>query len=443
MPETVNDKKVFSLQEVTTSIRKTLFERYTTVFWVKAEMNKLNHYPSSGHCYPDLVEKKDGKIIAQMRANLWRSDYEVINEKFKTTIHEPLKEGIKILFAARVAFHEVHGLGLQILDIDPSYSLGELEAEKQNTINRLHREGLFQKNKALKLPLLPKRVAIISVETSKGYHDFLKKIEPNPWGYKLFHMLFPSLLQGDNAVQDIVRQLNRIKKIASHFDLVAIIRGGGGDIGLTCYNHFELCKAICEFPLPVFTGIGHSTNETVTEMISYKNCITPTDLADSLLQLFHEFSLPLKEMELVLTGKSTQLLDQEKKRMENATRYFQSVTKNSILFYNNQVGKCMNDLFKDSKVFFIKLKPELDNMRLKMEACLKTSLRNRSTEMEHMNQRIQLLDPANVLKRGYTITKLNGRFLRSSNDVKENDILTTVTNDGEINSIVTTQKENL
>ena len=112
------------------------------------------------------------------------------------------------------------------------------------------------------MPLLPKRVAIISVETSKGYSDFLKKTESNPWGYKLFHMLFPSLLQGDNAVQDILKQLRRIKKVAGRFDLVAIIRGGGGDIGLTCYNHYDLCRAICEFPLPVLTGIGHSTNET-------------------------------------------------------------------------------------------------------------------------------------------------------------------------------------
>src|SRR5690606_17990837 len=129
----------------------------------------------------------------------------------------------------------------------------------------------YERNKKLPFPILPQRIAIISVETSKGYADFLSVIDGNPWKYKFFHFLFPSLLQGEKAVDGIIQQLRRIRKVTKHFDVVAIIRGGGGDVGLTCYNNYRLAKEIAEFPLPVITGIGHATNETVSEIIAHFN----------------------------------------------------------------------------------------------------------------------------------------------------------------------------
>ena len=283
MPETVADRSIFSLLEVTRSIQKTLADRYGSSFWVKAEMNKLNHYPHSGHCYPDLVEKKDGKVIAQLRSVLWKDDYLRINHSFLRLVKTPLKDGISMLFCARITFDPVHGLSLRIIDIDPAFSLGELEREKIETLEKLRAAGIFDRNKNLKIEPVPQRIAIISVETSKGYADFQKVIANNAWGYRFFHFLFPSVLQGDRAVESIVYQLNRIRKVISHFDAVAIIRGGGGEVGLSCFNDYELASEIALFPLPVITGIGHATNETVVEMIAYKNAITPTDLANYLL----------------------------------------------------------------------------------------------------------------------------------------------------------------
>src|SRR5690606_17047589 len=146
-------------------------------------MNKLNLYQHSGHCYPDLVEKRDGKVISQLRANLWKSDYQKINKRFLEVLKEPLKDGIKILFLARITFNSVHGLSLNILDIDPNYTLGDLEKEKQETIKKLTAEGVFKLNKTRKLALLPQRIAIISVETSKGYEDFMSVLQGNSWNY--------------------------------------------------------------------------------------------------------------------------------------------------------------------------------------------------------------------------------------------------------------------
>src|SRR6266487_4394668 len=181
MPEKVNDKTVFSLLEVTKSIQKTIADRYKSSFWVKAEMNKLNFYKQSGHCYPELVEKQDGRVIAQIKSIMWKEDYIKINNTFQRVLKEPLKDGIKILFLANISFDSIYGLALRIIDIDPGYTLGDLEREKQEAIKKLQDEGIFSKNKTLTLPLLPQRIAIISVETSKGYADFLKVIDTNSW----------------------------------------------------------------------------------------------------------------------------------------------------------------------------------------------------------------------------------------------------------------------
>src|SRR5450432_2139952 len=188
MPEIVNDKSVFTLLEVTKSIRKTLSERYKESYWIRAELNKLNYYKQSGHCFPELVEKQEGRVLAQMKATIWKDDFIVIDREFQRVLKEPLKDGIKILFLAAISFDPTHGLALRIMDIDPAYTLGDLEKEKQETIERLKKENLYDKNKGLRLALLPKRIAVISVESSKGYADFIKVIEGNVQGYRFFHL---------------------------------------------------------------------------------------------------------------------------------------------------------------------------------------------------------------------------------------------------------------
>ncbi len=330
MPETVNDKSVFTLLEVTRSIKKTIAERHKESYWIRAELNKLNFYKQSGHCFPELVEKQEGRIVAQMRSTIWSDDYIRINKKFLSVLNEPLKERIKILFQATINFEPTFGLSLHITDIDPSYTLGDLEREKQETIGKLQEENLFNKNKTLKLPLLPQRIAIISDATSKGYADFVRIIETNTRGYHFFHMLFPSLLQGEKAVPAMISQLKRIRRVRGHFDAVAIIRGGGDDVGMSFYNNYLLAREIAGFPIPVFTGIGHSTNETVSEMISFHNAITPTKLAEYFIQLFNNFHDPVERAREIIIDKSHRLITEHTRQFKSETKLFQSVTKNML-----------------------------------------------------------------------------------------------------------------
>ncbi len=463
MAEISEGKKVFTLGEVAASIQKTLAQRYSTSFWVKAEMNKLNYYPHSGHCYPDLVEKVEGKVIAQLKSTLWRDDFNRINKSFLSVVKSPLKDGIKMLFCARVTFDPVHGLALRITDIDPVFSLGELEREKQESISRLQQEGIFSRNRSLAFPLLPKRLAIISVQTSKGYADFNKMIDANPWGYKIFHVLFPSLLQGDRAVDSILFQLHRIRRVAEHFDVVAIIRGGGGEVGLSCFNDYLLAKEIALFPIPVITGIGHATNETVVEMVAFRNAITPTELADFLLQKFHNFSVPVQKAEEILASRARRMIAEEGKRIFQTVRYFRSVTDNVVSRSRHDIQHLARDLFKVASLSMLQQKQLHASLLYKLRSLSLSDLGDREQELKqtvfmlrkdvasfvkqqqgvvsNIEKTISNMHPQNVLKRGYSITRLNGRSVMSTADVEANDVVETVVSDGVIFSKVTTTEK--
>jgi len=441
MPELIEDKKVFSLLEVSLSIQKTLAERYTSIFWVKAEMNKLNHYAHSGHCYPELLEKRDGKVVAQISATLWKDDYLQVNERFMQVVGEPLKDGITLLFAAAISYHPVYGLSLRVVDIDPGFSLGELEREKRDTIHRLRREGIFQRNQQLDFPLLPQRIAVISVETSKGFADYLNVLNGNPWGYKFSNFLFPALLQGDRSVGSIVQQLQQIKKVVQHFDIVAIIRGGGGEVGLSSYNAYELAREIALFPIPVLTGIGHSTNETVSEMVAYKNGITPTEIADFLLQRFHDFSVPVQRAQEIITVEARGLLDDVRAGLRAQVRYFRSIATGHLAYSRQELRQARLLVGQFSGFLFKQQHRQVAEEQQRMERGTAAQVRMRRMELTGMERRIESLDPANVLKRGFTITLRDGRAIKSASEVRPGDRLTTITVDGLVTSRATETDE--
>ena len=257
MRETFNNRPIYALSEITQSLQNVISKTYTHSYYVKAEILKLNYYPHSGHCFPELVEKENGKIKAEMRALIWSSQFQTINDRFLTITGEPLKENITILCLASVEFSARYGLSLHIEDIEPIYTLGEMERNRRETIAKLKKEGIFDANKRLKLPLVPKRIAVISVETSQGFNDFMVTLHKNSWNYKYDCELFPSILQGDKAITTITQRLEEISKRRDDFDCIVIVRGGGGDVGLSCYDDYTLAKAIATAPLPIIAGIGH------------------------------------------------------------------------------------------------------------------------------------------------------------------------------------------
>jgi exodeoxyribonuclease VII large subunit len=436
MPEVVNNRKIFSLREVAASIEKTLAERYQSAFWIKAEINKLNYYPRSGHAYPDLVEKKDGKILAEVRANIWKGEFNRINQSFLSILKEPLKDGISVLCCVKINFHAVHGLSLNIIDIDVSFALGELEKDKLESIAGLKAAQLFDANKKLPFPLLPKRIAIISVETSKGYADFLNILNNNPRGYGFYHLLFPALLQGENAVFSIINQLNRIKTVAQHFDVVAIIRGGGGEVGLSCFNNYNLAKTVATFPIPVLSGIGHATNETVTEMVAYKNAITPTDLADFLINKLHQVAEPLERLEERLVSNSKSMLREQQQSLSFYLKLFRSASFQNISKNKQQVSSMSANLAQQCRLFLAAKAKDLNLTGQMLSNEVKIKFANEEKELIHIERNISMIDPQNVLKRGYSITLKKGKAVKKKSEVSIGEQISTLLKDGELTSTI-------
>ena len=445
----MSEKQVFTLQQVVRSIKKTLEDRYTQNYWVKAEMHKLNRYPS-GHAFPELVQKDENKIVAQITGTIWKQQLERINTKFIEVVKEPLREGTTLLLLVKINYSETFGLGLQILDIDPSFSLGELQKQREETLRKLAKEGLLNLNQKLHFPLLPKRVAIISADSSKGLSDFLQVLQENEKSYFIFTHLFNAYLQGDVAVQSIISALKKIKRVKDHFDIVIIVRGGGAEVGMTCYNNYQLCKAIAEFPLPVLTGIGHSTNLNVAEMVSFRNEITPTKLAEFLLQTFREFEQETKRLNREMIAHSLQLIDKTKQDFNGQVRVFKHASlrftdslknelkqqiielKNTTRYFlkneNDAVLSLKNDYRIVTKEIITAERNTLSLISKPIKGSLLHFFERKESDLEQLEKTVNILNPSNVLQRGYSLTLLNGKILSAKNKPKKGDLIESKTN---------------
>jgi exodeoxyribonuclease VII large subunit len=393
MVEDGGRERVFTLSEVTIRLQAAIREGFPDPVWVKSEIGKLNIYPGTGHCYLDLVEKQDNRTRAQVRGIIWVNDYEYITRKFRLITGEELRGGMSVLFLARVNLHPVFGLSLVIADIEPTFTLGELARERMLTIGRLKKEGIFTLNKQVEIPLVPLRIAVISAETSKGLSDFTTLLDNYPRKYNFSIRLFPAYLQGDKAVESILEQLGKIKGSTNIYDIVTIIRGGGDEIGLTCFDNYDLSREVALFPLPVLTGIGHSTNETVTEMVAGRNLITPTDLAYFILRRLDSF---LENLDL----NWKQIVSLARGRISEETT-------------------------------------GLDHLHKMIRVLGPQFLRQQEWKLSMIDNRIHDLDPQHILERGYSITYAgDGTLLKSAEMARPGDTILTRLSEGALKSTV-------
>ncbi len=453
-----NQRKVFTLTELGKSIRSVIERNYTSTYWIKAEIARLNYYPRSGHCYPELVDKAGNIIQAQMRAVIWAADYKIINKQFVRVAGEPLREGMSILFRASLGFHPVYGLSLQIWEVEPAFTVGEMAMEKSRNIEKLRKEGIFDTNKTLAMPLLPRRIAVISVETSKGYSDFLNILRQQAEDFSWWHFLFPSVLQGDKAAEGIISQLRIIRKVRQRFDMIAIIRGGGGDIGLNCYDDYHLAHEIATSPLPVITGIGHATNETIAEMVAWSNKITPTDVAYFIVEHFRNFEQRIENASRTLRSKTLNLLSFQNNKLSflsgniaKSPVYLISRQKSildditsSVLRTTRKVQQVHQDDLQSKAMKLSAMVPKtlwnvqntFDNQQERLSLVVRQFLMHQKSVVENLQIKRDLLDPSNVLQRGYSITLLNGKNVTKAKEAKQDDELLTYLREGTIKSRV-------
>jgi exodeoxyribonuclease VII large subunit len=503
---TVSTNRPLTLYEFNRRLREEIENALPHRYWIIAEISEARVHHQSGHCYLTLTDKEPGAkstLTAQARGTIWKRQYSEIAQYFEAQTGHPLRAGLKILFQASPRFHELYGFSLDIHDIDPTYTLGDLARQRQETISRLETEGLLNLNQKQTLPLVPQRLAIISSPTAAGYQDFVAQLAHNPFGYAFALTLFEASVQGAEAVSSIKAALSRVTLQRQAFDAVILIRGGGSQTDLLCFDHYDLASTVAQMPLPVLTGIGHERDESVTDLVAHTPLKTPTAVAAFLVDRLNEFETSMENVFLEIKDAATTLALAQERRIALLAAQVQQRT-NHFLHTRHYQLECQTRTLSDKPQKFLtqeqrhvmceelrlthavqqvlrakdtrqqQLAQHLESSSQKkletgqrrvthVEHCLqmfskqslqkaqllfqknqqrllygsKDHLQTKGHQLQLVEMDVRSHDPEIMLMRGYTLTYVNGKLLRSLDQVKPGDQLKTRLLAGSVHSKVT------
>ncbi len=426
-----------SISQLTELIRRTLENELEPVYWVVGELADFRQAPQ-GHVYFELVEKEGNQVQSKIRSNLWQFTYRSVAAKFESVTGTSLKNGMKVLAQVAVSYHPVYGLSVNVKDIDPSFSLGERARVRQETIDRLTREGLLRLNGRFELPPIVQKIAVVSSATAAGYGDFVNQLDQNRYGYKVYHRLYNALMQGNEAVVSQLSALERIKieheKLG--FDAVILIRGGGAQLDLDCFDDYRLAAAIANYPLPVFTGIGHERDETVADLVAHSRLKTPTAVAEFLLSAFRELEENLGTVMQRLDRSTRQTLKEQESKIHQYELRARSLAKTRLLVEKEKLQNRESRIMMTSKNRVKSEYTSLDVMEKRLKKNFADFLRTQTEKLENREVLLRQLDPKAILKRGYTRTELAGKPIHLA-QIKLGDQIETFSQDQKISSTIT------
>lgn len=448
-----------SLTDLQLIIRDSLYLSLPQMFWVVAEISEIT-VNSSGHCYLELVEKHpdEKNIRARIRGIIWNSRFGFIRSFFENITGETLKGGLKILVKAKIEYHELYGLSLVINDIDPAFTLGEMAVKRQLIIKKLEEEGVFSMNREIDFPLLPQKIAVISSKSAAGYTDFINHLAGNSFGYVFYTALIETPMQGSETEQGVISALDKIAAHVDLFDIVVIIRGGGSQTDLSWFDSYGIAYHVTQFPLPVVTGIGHEKDMSVTDMVANRSLKTPTAVADFLIDGMAIAENELNEMSSGIRDSSKIIIEEYRKIIETYSiklfplaRIMISASKEKLsgkvielirtgrenTFRSGVVtANLLSRLSSSVKAFSSGRIKAIEASRQNLIVYTLRSLNNNMNILTGLDNTLNILDPENVLRRGYTITSLNGKILKSSDKLNKDDIIDTRFTDGIVTSKV-------
>lgn len=404
-----------SLSDLTSRIQETIKLNFEVPVWIRAEISELREN-YSGHCYLELVEKDadTGTLLAKTKATIWTSTYRMLKPYFENSTGETLRAGLNVLIAVTVEFHGVYGFNLNVRDIDPVFTIGEMAARRLKIIRQLEQDGVFDMNREIPFPHLPQRIAIISSATAAGYDDFCDQLKNDSSHFAFYSKLFPAVMQGEQAQGSIITALEKIYEHVEFFDVVVIIRGGGATADLSCFDSYELALNCAQFPLPVVTGIGHQRDYTILDMIAHTSVKTPTAVAEFLIE-------KMKLAQIELYDIVTEIEDVITIKIAEQNRFFDDIKWNIKQNLQNKSTKKL--------IYFEKQKNRLT-------AALKNIFNYQQNKIQLIGKGIESHSPAFLLQHGYTITTLNGKRITSIKQVLSHDKIRTFTFDGNFESEV-------
>ncbi len=401
-----------SLFELNEQIGATLKKGLEPSYWIIAEIGEMR-VTRKGHCYLEMVEKEEDRIKAKMRATIWSFTYRNLSVWFQRFTGKKLQPGMKILFKATVQFHEIYGLSLNITDIDAQFTLGERAKKRNEVVARLKEDGVYDMNKELPLPLAPQHIAVISSPTAAGFGDFMNQLANNDYGYAFHVRLFEALMQGDQAEASIIEAMHRVFEEIEAFDLLVIIRGGGASLDLDCYDSYELSSHIAQFPIPVITGIGHERDITVADEVAHTKLKTPTAVAEFLISGLRAFEDQLDIHFETIDQFVNAFLQEAAFSLERYGRELHRNTDN-LLHQNEkklvQWGHLLN--LETTKCLEHKT-TTLERLKDKIKNQVGKTMEMEKERLSQMEHSIKVLDPLHILKRGFTVTTVNGILLKN------------------------------
>ena len=416
------------LQEL---IKESLEDNFARQLWVRAEIWDIS-VNASGHCYLTLVEKDEAtsNIVAKAQAIIWASTFRVLRPYFETATGEKLQAGMKVLLQIRVQYSLLYGLSLIVSNIDPNYTVGSTALERQKILDRLEREGMMDMNRTLPLPALPRRFAVISAETAAGYGDFMNHLHNNGFGYKFHTELFQAPMQGAEAPAGIIAALDKISERSGDFDAVLIIRGGGSNFDLACFDDYELAVNIAQYPLPVLTAIGHERDTHVADFIAHTYLKTPTALADYFVDIF------AAEEQLVDSLATRMLMALKGKRAEAVTTVDRLLSRatGSVLLRIQRERRAVEMLLSRAAAGILSdlqvAQGRIDMLLLRAANSATGRLHAESHKIELLELRLSALNPMSILEKGFAIPLKKGQKVDSACQLKAGDGITVIFKDG-------------
>jgi len=388
-----------SLYELNLRVRAVLEDSLSEPVWIQAELSSVS--TRGPHCYVEFVQKAEegNTFIAKAKGQIWGSKWAMIRPYFERTTGQPLSPGMQVMVQVEVTFHEIYGYALNVIDINPTYTLGDIARRRQEILRQLEEEGVIDLNKELELPVPIQRIAVISSEGAAGWGDFQNQLLNNDYGLAFRVQLFPAIMQGERVEQTIISALNQIAAEQDCWDVVVIIRGGGATSDLTGFDTLALAENVAQFPLPVITGIGHERDDTVLDIVSHTRVKTPTAAAEFLIHLGVEQLLRIDNLKAAITDGAQQLIHQQHLRLERITGRIPSLWE---LYKTNHLHR-------------------LDSTMSDLQNTIRTILDRQRHRLELVTAQLDAADPVRIYRLGYSVVRKDGRAVRDASLLKTDD----------------------
>ena len=403
----------YTLSEIAEQIGTAVEDQFPEDVWVEADITSFNVNASSGHCYMDLSDK-DGNTEAKLKANIWKTKYRMISDFFVQQTGQALNKGIRVLLRGTIGYHPTFGLAISVLEIDPQFTMGEQKLKRERILTDLREGGFTEIQKTLPYPIVPQRVAIVSSQGAAGFEDFCNQLENNAYSFHFELALFQSVMQGAGVEADVVAAFKQIESMATEYDVVVILRGGGAESDLFGFDSFAIGEAIACCPIPVLSGIGHEKDWTVPDFVAYKREKTPTAVAASLIESCLEFAQAIEGLAAEAVANAEQAIGQKLDALRSQ--------ENKILRSpKNKLGREAERL-------------EYRISSLKQSA--QNQLRSKQQNIALMEAKLGLLNPKTILEKGYSITTKAGKTVRQATQLQKGDEVQTMFLDGKVGSVV-------